>query len=104
MNALTWALVKIVELVKWWAIVSLEKLEIYRQKRGYTQVHFETTLTEEQIYSMAMGLKLRPWERRNLSKLSEKTIIRQYDISRRQARKVLEMYRTLFKNAPKMSA
>lgn len=104
MNALTWLLVKIVELVKWWAIVALEKLDNYRQKRGFSQAHFETTLTEEQIYSMAMGLKLKPWERRSLAKLSEKTILRQYDISRRQARKVLEMYQTLFKNAPKMSA
>jgi len=104
MNATTWLLVKVGELVKWWSIIAIEKLENYRSRRGFSQAHFETTLTEEQIYNMAMGLKLRPWERRSLANLSEKTVLRQYDIGRRQARKALEMYRTLFKNAPKMSA
>ena len=105
MNALTYILVKFVELVNWWSIIGVEKLESYRNRRGWSKAHFESTLTEDQIYNMAMGLKLRPWERRNLDKLGERTILRQYrDLSRRQARKVLSMYRDIFKNAPKVNA
>jgi len=76
----------------------------FRQKRGMEVHQFDAALEEWQIYNFAQGLKLTPWERREIERIGEIVVLRQYRVSRRQARKIVDMYRLCHKNALKMSA
>ena len=95
------AIVHFVEITAWTVSDFLIR---FRQKRGMEMHQFDATLEEWQIYNFAQGLKLTPWERREIERIGEIVVLRQYRVSRRQARKIIDMYRLCHKNAAKMSA
>lgn len=100
-DILTMILAALVHIVKHSAIWMESKTLELRTKRGYDVFQFEKKLEDWQIEKMAIQLKMTIWERDRLDRLGETVVLSAENwpnLSRRQARKVLETYKILRKN------
>lgn len=91
------AIVYVVRVALW----KIESLLIeFRTKRGYRVDQYEKKLMDWQIEKMASQLKMTIWERDKLDRLGETVVIQAENfpnLSRRQAKAVLDTYKILQK-------
>lgn len=105
LNLLTIWTIRILELSTVVNNVLIDILDDLRIRKGMPPRKMEETLTESQIWALAMSLKLTKRERFDVSKLTNKVVFRNFPwLSRRQAAKVLETFKMTHKSARKMSA
>lgn len=102
-TAILVAIVYVVRITAW----KTESLLLeYRTKRGYRIDQYEKKLDDWQIEKMALQLKMTLWERDKLDRIGE-TVVLQLEnfpnLSRRQAKAVLDTHKILMKVSKKPS-
>lgn len=103
MSLLTIWTIQLLELSIFVHHVLIDKVDEWRNRHGMPLRKREETLDDSQIWALANSMKLTNKERYSVSKISEKTALRNFPwISRRQAAKIVEMYRISRKNAEKL--
>lgn len=101
LDILSMILAAFVHIVKHSAIWLEAKTLEFRTKRGYDVFQFEKKIDDWQIERMATQLKMTIWERDRLDRLGETVVLSAENwpnLSRRQARRVLETYKIMRKN------
>lgn len=99
-DALSMLLLACVHVVKYQMWVCEGFLLEYRTKRGYRFDQFEQKMEDWQYEKMATQLKMTEWERGCAEKLGERIVLEVENfpnLSRRQARRVMEYWRILRK-------
>lgn len=103
MNLLTIWTIQALELSTYVNCVLIDIIDKWRMKRGFAPRKREETLDDGQIWALANSMKLMQIERYNVSKIGERVALRNFPwLSRRQAGKVVRMYKISRKNAQKM--
>ena len=103
MDLLTIWAIQALELLNWINCQLIDKLDDYRQKRGMALRSIEYTIDDEQIWALAMSLRLTKKERFKVGELGERVALRNYPwLSRRQCKKVVETFKICRENARKM--
>lgn len=98
MDILTMFLTAFVHVVKSQCVWIEDKLTTWRTKRGYRVDQFEETIEDWQYERMAESLKMSAWEMANADRLGESIVLQAHNypnLSRRQARKVMQIWRMI---------